>query len=500
MTVLRFIPSFLLGAVSVAGFAPLAWYPLPILALSALMLIWRRAADPMRCAAHGYAFGLGVFGIGVSWVYVSLADFGGMPMPLAALATALFCAVLALYPAAVGFLQQRIGGVFGLRAMVAMPALWTFCEWLRDAVTGFPWLALGYSQGGTSPLAGYAPVGGVFFVSLMSAVAAGALAQFAAIILERGNETSGGRAGMPTALGLLLLCVLAGSGLHRMRWSEPAGAPLKVALLQGNVAQNLKFDEDWYDNTLATYRKLALESDAKLIVWPETAIPRLLHRVDADFLEDLRRRAAAKGADMLIGIPFRDGEANYYNSVFSLGASPTQSYSKTHLVPFGEFIPAGFDWILAILHIPMGNFARGSEQPPPLAVAGQKVAVNICYEDAFGEEIIRQLPGATMLVNVSNIAWFGHSIAPAQHLRISQMRALETARPMLRATNTGMTAAIDEKGTVIAVLPQFAQGTLVAIVQPQSGATPFVRWGNAPALALALALLACAAAFARRIS
>ena len=507
--------SFALGALCVAGFAPLGWSLVPMIALAEMIVIWARARSPRYAAAHGFAFGLGLFGVGVSWVYVSLADFGGMPWPLAALATALFCSILALYPAAIGYLQARLGGRIVLSALLVTPALWTLGEWMRDTITGFPWLAFGYAQLPHGPLAGYAPIVGVYGVSFCMALTSGLAVAILSSVrsVHRTDPRSGpaegaenlrwraalkrGLSGISYAIAVLAL-FLAGQALRQVEWTEPAGLPLKVALLQGNIAQDQKFVDGWYDRTLATYRELAFASDARLIVWPETAIPRLLHHVDPDLLEDLRSQAAAKNADMLIGIPFRDVEGSYYNSMFSFGVSPTQAYSKTHLVPFGEFIPAGFDWILAILQIPLANFSPGSDHPKPLEVAGQKVAINLCYEDVFGAEIIRQLPAATLLVNASNVAWFGHSMAPAQHLQISQMRALESGRPMLRATNTGMTAAIDAKGIVLKSLPQFVQGALVTSVQPRSGATPFVLAGNAPVVALSLLLLALGYLLTRR--
>jgi apolipoprotein N-acyltransferase len=476
---LSYVLSFALGALCVAGFAPLAWFPLPILALAGLMLLWRNAESPKAAALHGFCFGFGLFIFGVSWVYVSLAEFGGMPVPVAALATLLFCLILALYPAAVGYAQQRLGGSFTMRVLLTIPALWTIAEWLRDTVTGFPWLAFGYAQTPPSPLAGFAPVTGVFGVSLACSLASGLLALLSVQIAGRAMAKMAGAA----ALALLALFA-AGFAMRGIAWTAPSGPPIKVALLQGNIAQSLKFDDDWYEATLATYKRLALASDARLIVWPETAIPRLYDQVDEEFLENLRKRAAANRADMLIGIPNRDAERNFYNSVWSFGASRTQSYSKTHLVPFGEFIPSGFHIVL--------------NEPRPLAVAGEQVAVNICYEDAFGEEIIRQLPQATLLVNVSNVAWFGHSIAPTQHLQISQMRAIETGRPMLRATNTGMTAAVNAHGVVEQQLPQYTEGALVTMVQPHSGATPFVRWGNGLALAVALVMLGIGVALVRR--
>jgi len=189
-------------------------------------------------------------------------------------------------------------------------------------------------------------------------------------------------------------------------------------------------------------------------------------------------------------VPVRAPGGRYYNSVVSLGASPIQRYDKAHLVPFGEFVPYGFHWIVNAVAIPMSDFSLGTDTPKPLEVAGQQVAPNICWEDAFGEEIIRQLPQATLLVNVSNVAWFGDSLAPSQHLQISRMRAIETGRYMLRATNTGMTAIVDPHGGVVARLPQFTEGILSGGAQGYTGATPYVRWGNVPIVALCFALVA----------
>jgi apolipoprotein N-acyltransferase len=229
-------------------------------------------------------------------------------------------------------------------------------------------------------------------------------------------------------------------------------------------------------------------------VLPETALPLFLHDVPPDYLGGLAAHAKRNGGDMLIGVPEREPTGDYYNSVVSLGTAPMQAYRKSHLVPFGEFIPLRpvLAWIVGILSIPLQDFTPGTRGPQPLDVAGERVAVNVCYEDAFGEEIIRQLPAATLLVNVSNVAWFGRSIAPRQHLQISQARALETGRYMLRATNTGMTAVIDERGTVVAAAPQFSTAAVTTTVRGFSGATPYVRWGNSVALALCAALLALA--------
>jgi len=230
-------------------------------------------------------------------------------------------------------------------------------------------------------------------------------------------------------------------------------------------------------------------TSARLIVLPETAIPRFLEGIDAGYLEHLAQHARNQNGDILLGVPLADRAGHHFNSVVTLGTSAPQSYSKRHLVPLGEFVPPEFGWIVRILDIPLSDFSPGPDRPEPLAVAGTLVAVNICYEDVFGEEIIRQLPEANLLANVSNVAWFGDSLAPEQHLQISRMRALETGRTMLRATNTGLTAIVDHDGKVAARLPQFAEGVLAGTVQGRAGATPYARFGNAPILVFAAAAL-----------
>ncbi len=477
------------GALSVAGFGDAGLFALPILALAALAWLWSRAPSPARAAWLGLAFGAGHFLVGVSWVYVSLHDFGMMPAPLAALATLLFCLYLALFPAAVGALQALLPAPPAARLLLAMPSLWALSEWARGGLfTGFPWLALGYSQVG-GPLEGLFPVAGVYGASLAGAIVAGALA-LAATRKPRGLAIAA------TAVATLL----AASQLAlRAEWTRPDGAPVSVALLQGNVPQALKFVPGRFETTLETYAALAERTRARLIVLPETAIPRFLHQVDPDYVERLAGIARRNGGDLLVGVPLRDAEG-YYNAVVSLGTAPSQRYAKSHLVPFGEFVPPGFGWIVHVLQIPMSDFSRGAAAARPLAIAGQRVAPNVCYEDAFGEEIVRQLPEASLLVNVSNVAWFGDSLAPAQHLRISRARSLETGRYMLRATNTGVTAIVDDRGRVTARLPTFTEGVLEGTAQGRTGATPFVRTGNAAMLALAAFALAVAAALGRRLT
>jgi apolipoprotein N-acyltransferase len=463
--------AFAAGAAAVLAFAPVGFFPAAIAAVAFLVYQWMRAETSRRAFAYGYAFGLGFFGAGVSWVYVSINQFGGMSPPLAAIATLLFCAFLALFPAAAGWLQAQVPAGRASRAMLVIPAAWLLVEWIRSWIfTGFPWLSLGYATLDT-PLAGFAPVLGVFGCSLAVLASAGLVSMVA-----------GTRSVIPSVVAL---AVLFGAGLilRGVEWSSPAGK-LTVALLQGNIEQAMKFEPGRYEATLQAYAELAEGTRAKLIVLPETAIPRFADRVDPAYFERLRTAAARNGGDLLLGIPVRTSADVYLNSVISL-------------VPFGEFNPPGLAWLLRSLSIPLSDFTRGTDRPKPMEVAGAHVALSVCYEDAFGEEVIRQLPRATLLVNLSNVAWFGDSLAPAQHLGIARLRALETGRMHLTATNTGITAAIDRDGRVLGTLPQFHRGRLEIEAIQYEGATPYVRIGDLGALALAAVMLIAAAALAR---
>ena len=533
-----FIIAFVLGAATVAGYAPYYLFPLPVITLAGLFYLWARAPGPRAAARIGFAFGLGLFLFGVSWVYVSLHDFGAMPMPLAAAATLLFCAFLALFPASVGYACARFKTPNAVRFGVLAPAAWMLAEWTRSWIfTGFPWLALGYSQIPASPLAGYAPVLGIHGVTLVTAASAGLLVAWwlAAVEKDEGGRVSrdfeeracarssrrtpdamqrGGPGSLTKAEGrtrlksllinpasLMIVCLwLGGFALKQAEWTEPVGAQVKVSLLQGNVPQDLKWRDDRVLATLESYRALARLSTSPLIILPETALPLFLEQVPRGYLDELATHARRNGGDILIGVPERLPSGEYYNSVISYGTAPSQTYRKSHLVPFGEFVPLRpvLGWIVSVLAIPLQDFSRGGEDQRPLVIAGQRVAVNICYEDAFGEEIIRQLPEATLLVNVSNVAWFGRTIAPGQHLQISQARALETGRYMLRATNTGVTGVIGPDGRLLGAAPEFTLAAVTHRVRGYSGSTPYVRWGNKAALALCFVLIAAAAWVIRR--
>lgn len=480
-------PSLLLGlaagAAGVAGFAPVGLWPLPVLSLALLFGQLSHAGSARSGFLIGLAWGLGFFLAGVSWVFVSLWVYGGMPVWLAALATFLFCAFLALFPAMAGALQGYVGGrrriAPTLQLVLLLPLAWSVTEWSRGWIfTGFPWLVLGYSQVPAGPLAGYAPVVGVYGVSFLLAVSAGLLAWGAA------RRT-------PLATRLWAAAAIASIGvggqvLGGIVWTKPDGAPTSVALLQGNIPQDMKWQPGKARATLETYARMAAASPAQLIVLPETALPLFESGLPPDYRDALIALGQRNGGDLLAGLPTGSLDGAYYNSVVSFGRSPGQRYSKVHLVPFGEYIPLKrlWGWVIEVLHIPLSDFARGGVDQRPLAIGGQRVAADICYEDAFGEEIIRQLPEASVLVNVSNLAWFGDSLAPWQHAQMSQMRALEGGRMMLRATNTGLTAIIDVKGRVLASLPLFTAGSLSGEIQGYTGTTPYVRWGDTPVLML----------------
>ena len=490
---LRLIAALLLGAASVLAYAPIGWFPLIWLTLSGLFALLDLSANEHRSARQGAligaAFGFGLFITGVSWVYVSLSTFGGMPAPLAGLATFLFCCLMSAYPALVGALFVRFSPTIWWQRGLFFAVLWVLGEWLRSWIfTGFPWLAVGYSQAPPSPLAGFAPVLGVYSLSLVSALVAAMIHETLRRCFVRASDPhTRWRACVPLLAAVLL--ITSGALLRNQKWTSPQGAPLSVALLQGNVAQDLKWRPEKFSESLRTYYRLALENPAQLTVLPETALPAFLHQVPTEYLDELKKLAERQQGDMLFGIALGDS-AGYANGAVSIGTSREQRYSKSHLVPFGEFVPPGFSWFLSLANIPMSNFTPGAAKQAPLEIAGQKIAVNICYEDAFGEEIIRVLPEATLLVNLSNVAWFGDSLAPAQHLQIARLRALETGRMMLRATNTGMTAIIGVDGQVQGVLAPFTQAALRGEVQAYIGSTPYVRWGNWPVILISLLLLA----------
>ncbi|RKF29858.1 apolipoprotein N-acyltransferase [Paraburkholderia fungorum] len=523
------------GAANTLSFAPTphgGWLELVIFVF---FFAWLTRTTSWRSAAlTGGAFGFGNYVTGVWWLYVSMHDYGGMAAPLAGAAVALFSLYLAVYPAlAAGIWSFCAGharnGAAGdqpflptWHGALAFASAWAIGEWLRGTVfTGFPWLASGYAQV-DGPFAGFAPVAGVYGVGWMLALVAALIVQaLLALLSSRGRRDAetGANAGaakrgvarVAVPAGIAIALIAAGLLLPLVQWTLPANAPLKVRLLQGNVKQEMKFEESGMRAAIDMYQQMITSKAADLVVTPETAIPVLAQQLPPQFASAVRNFADTTGTAIVFGaiggtITPEGQVIDYTNSLFGVtpGTREVYRYDKHHLVPFGEFVPWGFRWFVNLMRIPLGDFARGAPVQKPFIVHNQPVSVDICYEDIFGEEIARNIresaTPAGVLVNSTNLAWFGDTIALDQHLQIARMRSLETGRPMLRATNTGMTAAIDANGRVIGRLMPYTIGSLDVTVQGTSGSTPYVTSGNNTVLAISLLLLAFGFAFGPAIT
>ena len=461
------------GILYALAFAPFNANYLLFLALLLLFYSWQNAT-PKQAVWRGYLFGLGQFGLGVSWVYVSIHNFGGASILIAGLMTLLFVAFWAIFPALTAYLSTRYSKWW------LMPVLWLGIEYLRGVfiLSGFPWLLAGNAQL-DSPLAGYIPVLGVYGTGLIAAFSAALLLN----LWQHKNWRS--------AVALAVLW-LGGAYLHTVQWTQPIGAPIPVALIQGNISQDKKWLPDNKINTLRLYKTLTEQNwDAKIIVWPETAIPAYLSEVQEHFLLPLHQLAQQQHSDLIVSLPIKENNTQKYNAVMTLG-SQIADYRKRHLLPFGETLPwqalSGF--VLQQLSIKFGNFTAGADNQPLLTAGGYSFITSICYEDVFGELAIQRLEQASFLVNVTNDAWFGNSIEPHQHSQIARMRALETGRYLLRATNTGITSIIAPNGKIVQQLPLFEVDVLRGKITPMGGLTPYARIGDLPILLFLLVLLA----------
>ena len=471
------------GGILPLAFAPFGLFPVAFLSPLLLFFAWRES-NPRRAFLRGWLFGAAAFGVGVSWIHESF-QFSNIGLPVAITLTVVFVALMALYPALLGYAVRRLRPSSEHVAVVLVyPAAWTLVEWLRGWLfTGFTWLQLGYSQT-DSPLGGFLPLTGVYGVSWLVALAA-SLTLWA---------IRGGKGERATALALLIAIFAGGAMLRGVAWTEVAGSPLKVVMVQGNVPQDKKWLPSMRQPTLDRYLSHTRRHwDADLIVWPETAVPGLVP-VMRPFTEALDSEARQHDADVLFGIPAVDAASRRYLNNLVLAGVHRGVYHKRHLVPFGEYLP--FDALLRpitqALRIPVANFSPGPKEQPLLNVAGYPVSASICYEIAFGAEIIRGLPEARFLVTVSNDAWFGNSIGPHQHLEIARARAVETGRYLLRATNTGITAIVGPDGSIVSRAAQFEVDVLAGEIEPRAGATPYVVWGDWPSVVVMLVLLVAA--------
>lgn len=465
----RFFPfiNLFAGAITTLAFAPFNQVWLVFISLGVLFVTCLRVL-PRSAFFNAWMFGLGFQLTGICWLYNSLYYHGGSPVFLAVVMILLLAMVLAMFPAVAIYMVNRYTSAsVVVRLVLLYPLTWALFEWMQGIVlTGFAWMQIGYTQIDT-PLAGFAPLVGSHGVSLLVAVIVGAMV---ALVIRQLSWQK--------AVSLLLFIGLSGLVLKQVEWTQPAGDEIRVALLQGNIPQRVKWNREMRAPTLQMYRDLSLQQkDVDLIIWPETAVPEYKHRVLA-YIEDLNATMRARNTDLLMGIFIRNQQnGRYYNALLNVNGD---AYLKRHLVPLGEYIPLRFliKFFNRWINIPMSDIKSGDDDQALLKAAGQPLGVSICFEDAFARDVLKDLPQATILVNVSNDAWFGDSHEPHQHHVIARMRALETGRFMLRATNTGMSSVIAPDGKAVSVAPQFERYVLKAKITPMRGTTPYIIWGD----------------------
>ncbi|RJS92177.1 apolipoprotein N-acyltransferase [Salinisphaera sp. Q1T1-3] len=471
----------LFGVLATLGFAPFAAWPATLAAVLGLVALWR-GVGARRAAWRGFVFGVAQFATGIHWVYVAMHANAGMPAVLAGLATAGLALYLALYPALAGAL---VGAMRRLPltpwALCVVPATWTLAEWLRSWLfSGFDWLAIGYAATDI-PVNGIAPVVGVHGWSFLLVSAAGGIY----MLYVGGLVARLIACGLALALPLLLWCLP-----PAVHWTQRASAPLSVAVMQGNVAQHDKWRPDNLAPTIDRYAAMTRRTDADLVVWPEVAVPAPMALV-MPALDAVGKTARAEGKTVLAGV-LRGGRepGSYYNALVALGAGQGE-YHKRHLVPFGEYVPgpAWLDALLDGLGAPIGRLATGAADQRLLHAGSVRLGATICFEDVFGRNVIRDLPAAGVLVNVTNDGWFAGTIGPAQHLQIARMRAAEAGRPMVRAANTGISAIIDFTGRVYDRTAEDTTARLVGHVIPRTGATPYARHGETPVASASAAIV-----------
>jgi apolipoprotein N-acyltransferase len=477
------------GALLACSFAPLNWWPLAVLCPALLMWLWE-AGTARRAARSGLCFGAGTFGLGTWWLYVSVHGFGGAPVWLTAFVVLGLVGIMALYHSLLGYLTVRLlPARSGWRYLAGLPALWLLIEWLRGwFLSGFPWLTLGESQTDTW-LRGFAPVLGMYGISALLLLGSGAL-----LALLRGSNRL-----RTASVAVLLVPWPLGWALTHVDWSHPAGAPVSVAVLQGAIPQDQKWQADNIEPTRELYTKLNEQAlGAQLIVWPESALPELANDVP-QYLGQLYSRSRAHGSDIVMGIIRANDSDDYYNSIMTL-SDHVSFYDKHHLVPFAEYFPVPQfirSW-LRLMNLPYSDFTPGAANQPAVAAGGTMLSLSICYEDAFDSAGLAALRRARVLVNVTNDAWFGHSWARYQHFQIARMRAMEVQRPLVRAANDGVSALVGAHGEVLAEAPEFVSTVLRGTVQPRAGLTPFARVGNWLAVLPALLVTLLAGTVARR--
>jgi apolipoprotein N-acyltransferase len=458
------------GVLLTFAFSPFEYSYLAVLSLVFIFLAWLDCSSS-RVFFRGYLYGLGLFGSGISWVYISIHDYGGAPAFGAVLLTIAVVCFWALFPALTGFLSVKIAGEkYKNRMFYFIPVVWILVEYIRGywLLNGFPWLQIAYTQIET-PLKGFVPLLGVYGTGFLLALTASLLA-------------AGFKKQIRPSRALIIVISLWGVGglCQSLKWTNVIGDSIKVALVQGNIRQDQKWLPQNKIKTLVSYQKMTEENwDSDVIIWPETAIPAYFSQVKEFYLDPLSAKAKANSTDLIVGLLVKSSKNEHSNAVITLGRHEARYY-KNHLLPFGEYLPLQplSGYILNALNIQLGNFTPGGGQQKLLIAGGYPFSTSICYEDVFGSEIASTLPEAAYLVNVTNDAWFGFSIEPYQHMQIAQMRALETGRYLLRATNTGVTAIVAPDGKIVDKAPMFNKAVLKGSIYPMGGITPYAKLGD----------------------
>lgn len=478
------------GALFVPGLAPMSAWPSTLLSIAALLYLMHRKSQ-QSAFLIGWLYGVGLFGAGVSWVYVSIQVHGQAPPLLAGTLTALFCLGLATLTGLQMALYRRCSRGRKTPSSLLFAAIWVLFEWLRSWLfTGFPWLYAGYIALDT-PAAGWAPVVGVYGLSFLIAglsAAIGSLAlNTASALRKRGAEAS-----------IWVIIILTGMPLSAVSWTQDRSAPLTVAIYQPNIPLEKKWDRRYFRAIQQQYTDNSRPyfKNTDLVLWPESALPTYKDRIE-DYLSLVSTEATETGTTLITGIPTRDAQGGY-NSIVALGLGAGE-YRKQKLVPFGEYVPfeENLRGLIQFFDLPMSNFIPGPNVPPILSAGPLKVASFICYEIVYPGFVWQGARDAALLVTVSNDSWFGHSIGPLQHLQMARFRALETGRPLLRGTNNGVSAIIDHKGDLLVATPQFQEVVITGEVQPKTGLTPLMWLGSTPILAFC-GLLIVAAAYRRQ--
>ncbi len=466
-TSVRRLCAIIAGGLIPFAFAPYNLYILSLVSLSILFYLWLETESKRETFILGYLFGFAMFSIGVNWLHISINLFGGMNIIGAFFFTYLLIAFISLYPALCGYLATRFFKGFYL---LALPSLWLLTEWCRGWVlTGFPWLNIGTSQT-DSVLSSFAPVIGDYGIGFIVCL----------LSISITSLISGNLKQRITSSVIIISIAVSSMLLENINWTEENGDELRVTLVQGAIPQKIKWSPDYREKTYEIYSSLSEPYwSSDLVIWPETAIPSYYHRAD-DFIDRIKNSKQQSDTLFMSGIVNKNLETNkYFNSIL-LVDTEHRFYNKHHLVPFGEYLPfkSVLDRFLRFLKIPMSDFSSGDFKNKLLETSKGVFGMSICYEDAYGTEIRQSLPEANLLINVSNDAWFGDSMAPHQHLQIARMRAIENGRYLLRSTNTGISAVIDNKGKVISRSPQFEPHALNVSVKLFTGETPYSRLGN----------------------